>query len=145
MNDDVDVAGVDELGVGDTFELPHGPEIVIVGMATADEAPESEPEQRLYEAEIRTETDTDAEVDTLLYGPHDFAHALAGGAEYVGRRVEASAEQPFWCDGCLWPHRGKDRRTIASVRDVDVCSYGCEQDVYRGRLQERLEADGGRR
>lgn len=131
MAGEIDTA---ELGVGDTIEMPGGALLTIVGVAPASAAPESAGDAPLYEAEL-----THAP-DTLLYRPHNLDHALAGGAEYVGRFPRTDETDPFFCAGCKVPARGGERyEASAPPLDADVCCYGCEQRVEKQQRKARRE------
>ena len=124
----------DSLSVGDTFHLPNGCTIVVVGVADAEKCPIDGEERPLYEAEVRN----DGWTDTKLYGPHNIRYAVEGGAEYGGETNVDDVRTPFWCEGCEQPHTADERRHDPLL-DASTCSYGCSQEVSRERIKTRME------
>lgn len=129
-------ADPDDLDVGDLYRLPTGTALVVVGVAPADEAPESARDGPLYQAELRHDS---GRVETYLYGPHNIRQGVAGGAVYAGS-VGVEERTPFWCDGCGYPHEAEERRDDPLL-DAEVCSYGCARTVTQDRLADRTEDD----
>lgn len=146
MDDDVATDGsgrpaLDELEVGDRFELPTGAIITIVGVAPVEESPVggSSP---LYEGAVGDgeHYDDPEERRTVLYASHNFRSALEGGAEYVGRVDVEEPAAPFWCDACEWSRRGGlEYDPVVGIDGARVCSYGCFHSLRAERRREKWE------
>lgn len=120
--------------VGDTFELLDGPTLVVVGRTDPDAAPDSARDGPLYQAELRHD---DADVETYLYGPHNIQHGLDAGARYAGQIEVRDRQDPFWCEGCRYPHTA-DEEHSARFTDAPVCSSGCAQRVHTRQRKAKL-------
>lgn len=136
-----DLPVVDGLSVGDRVGLPDGGVLTVVGVVPASEAPASTTAAPLYEVEKGGIDGTNRwrEQSTMLYRPHHLAHALDAGGE-IGEPVDVDEPtEPFWCDACEMPHRGRARRDTWLI-DAELCSYDCREQVVIERARGRMLA-----
>ena len=130
---------VRDFRVGDVVEVVDL-RLIVVGVASATETPESASTGPLYEVEKGGigGTKPGGERSTMLYRPHHLVHVFDAGGE-IGEPVDVDEPtEPFWCEACEMPTRGGDRRD-AWLIDAAVCSYGCREKVALEEARERAD------